>query len=87
MSKPGFKIWDSAALADSEKICLQVKEKIETLSNENKVEVQDMPPSLVPTAYLYDIAACFDAMYIMLLERDLLLTGNLKSPNKRNNIH
>lgn len=85
--KPGFRIWDSASLADSEKICLQIKENIEVMSQENRLETQYMPPSLVPTQYFYDIVACFDAMYNMLLERDLVMTGNLKSPTKRNNIH
>ena len=87
MPKPGFKIWDSSALADAEKVCLQIKEKIETLSEDSKTEIENLPHSLVPSAVLYDMAICFDAAYNMLLERDLVLTGNLKSSNKRNNIH
>lgn len=83
--KPGFKVWDSIALNDTEKVVLQIKQKIEELSEDNKQEIQDMPDSLIPTGYLYDITACFDAMYHLLLERDLVMTGNLKS--KRNNIH
>ena len=34
MPKPGFKIWDSSALADAEKVCLQIKEKIETYNTQ-----------------------------------------------------
>lgn len=86
-SKPGFKVWDSIALADTEKICLQIMHKLDNLSQTNKIEVEDLPASLVPSGYLLDIVSCYDAMYNMLLERDLVLTGNLRSSNKQSNIH
>ena len=79
-------MWDSAALCDTEKVVIQIRDKIEKLSHETKTEVQDLPDSLIPTAYVYDIVACFDAMYNMLLERDLVETGNIKF-SKHNNIH
>lgn len=83
--KPGFKMWDSVTLQESEKHALQFKSMIESLSVENRTEVQDLPDSLVPTDVLYYMAACYDAMYNMLLERDLVETGNLRG--KSNNIH
>lgn len=85
--KPGFKLWDSIALSDNIKLAIQIKDKLEKLSVESKIPIEELPDSLVPTDVLYDIVACFTATYDMLLDRDLVMTGNLKSPNKHNNIH
>lgn len=87
MANKGFKLWDSIALADNIKLALQIKNKIEKLSHEGQVEVQDMPDSIVPTEALYEMMACFVAAYDMLLDQELVRTGNLKSSSKRNNLH
>lgn len=87
MPKQGFKLWDSIALSENIKYALQIKHKIEKLSNDTQVQIEDMPESLVPTATLYDMMCCFTAAYDMLLDKELAMTGNLKSPTKRNNLH
>lgn len=84
MTKP-FKLWDSQALQDSLKTALQIKAQVEDICATNKVSPYQLPYSVVPTADLFDMAACYVAMYDKLLEQSLLLTGNLKA--NRNNIH
>lgn len=85
--KEGFRIWDSIALNDNIKIALQIKSKLEELSKANKLEIEELPDSLVPSSILYDMMACFTAAYDMLLDKELVMTGNLKSPKKQNNLH
>lgn len=87
MSDTKFKIWDSIAINDALKTVIQLKDKIETISHENKTEVEYMPPSIIPTVELYNIVACYEAMYRVLLDKSLVMTGNLKSSKNRNNIH
>lgn len=81
----GFRVHDSILLQDSIKVALQIKEKIEELSHANKATPDQLPDSLIPTNILYDLAACYEAMYTMLLDLELVKTGNLKSDI--NNIH
>lgn len=86
MSK-GFRLWDSVSINEALKVLIQIKHKIEDISYSAKTSPDMLPPSIVPTEELYNIAACYEAMYKMLLDRDLVETGNLKSPKKRNNLN
>jgi len=81
-----FRIWDSEALASSLKIAIQMRAKINEIAIENKVPINSVPQSLVPTSILYDLIVCYEAMYNKLLDNDLVKTGNLRTPTK-NNLH
>lgn len=80
-----FSKQDNILIQDTIKWALQIKEKIETTTHKVKQPPEALPDSLVPTDILYDIVACFEAMHTMLLDLELIKTGNLKS--NRNNIH
>lgn len=54
---------------------VQIKAKIEEQAMEKEMNPADMPASLLPTDVLYDIAACFEAMYDKLLAKNLLEAG------------
>ena len=84
MTSP-FKVWDSQTLQENVKIAIQIKAKIEEICTENKVSPYSLPPSVVPTAQLFDIVSSYEALYNKLLEFSLAKTGNLKSSRK--NIH
>lgn len=76
---------DNIILQDTIKLALQIKQKIEKLTHDVKQPPEALPDSLIPTDILYDIVACYEATYTMLLDQQLIKTGNLKS--NRNNIH
>lgn len=74
MSKP--LIWQDSLVNAALKHAIQIKENIEHLAVESQTQPYDMPPSLVPSDLLYNLAICFQAMYTDVLERDLAATGN-----------
>jgi hypothetical protein len=78
MSKSKFRAWDSAALAETAKLSIQIRSKIEEICVDNEVEPADLPDSLVPTDRLYMLALSFQAAYDKLIEYDLVKTGNIK---------
>lgn len=80
-----FKLWDSQALQDALKTAIQIKAQVEDICATNNISPYQLPHSVVPTAELFDLVACYVAAYDKLLEHSLLLTGNLKA--NRNNIH
>ena len=82
MSKP--RIWEDALVEAAVKHCLQIVENIEHLANTSQTQPYDMPPSLVPTDLLYNLAMCFQSLYADALKKDLTETGNIKTTK---NIH
>jgi hypothetical protein len=82
-----FRVWESAYINESLKHALQIKENVEHLVEQNseKLDLDNLPDSLVPTAMLYNLVCCYEALYNSCLTQDLLHTGNLKSAT--NNTH
>lgn len=80
-----FNIWDSITLQDTVKHAIQIRGKIAQICTQHNVVPSQLPPSMVPTDYLFDIVIAFEALYNKLLEHNLAKTGNLNSD--RNNIH
>lgn len=64
---------------------INIKHNIEEVFITTGTSPTDMPPAVVPTAVLYDMLSCFEALYTKALELEMLRSGNLKST--RNNIH
>ncbi len=64
---------------------INITHNIEQVAMSSGVLVTDMPPATLPTHELYDMLACFVALYSKAIDAAYIKTGNLKST--RNNIH
>ena len=69
-----FRAWDNKLLFEVYQQTSQITATIEGKCNP-ETSPDMLPPSMVPTDILYNIASCFDAMYLKLLEEDLLTAG------------
>lgn len=69
-----FRVWDNNLLFEVYQQTSQITSTIESKCNP-ETSPDMLPPSMVPTDILYNIASCFDAMYIKLLEEQLLTAG------------
>lgn len=77
-NKRKFRVWDSKLLFDLYGKCAQVAEKIESKCDENTTPL-DLPVSLIPTDFLYEMVCSYNAMYNKLLDENLLVAGYPKS--------
>jgi hypothetical protein len=73
-NKRKFRLWDNKLLFDVYQKASQISGKIEEKCNEN-TSPDMLPASLVPTDILYDLVACYEAMYNKLLDEELLVAG------------
>lgn len=80
-AKRKFRFWDSKALFQTLERVSQIKHTIEARCVEEKVGPDMLPMSIVPSDVLYDIAACYEAMYDKLLDEELLVAGYSKQTN------
>lgn len=79
-SKRKFRIWDNKFLFQTLQQSIQLKNKIEERCNDKDfTRIEDLPMSVIPTSTVYNIVACYEAMYEKLLEEDLLVAGYPKS--------
>lgn len=77
------KPWNSKTLNEAATLCTQIQERIESVCSESDVDDLDLlPDSLVPTSKLYLIALCFTSVYEILLNDQLIKTGNPKPNHK-----
>jgi hypothetical protein len=79
-SKRKFRFWDNNALFQVFEQVTQIKGLIESKCTD-RIGPESLPMSVIPTDVLYDIAACYEAMYEKLLEEELLVAGYPKSTN------
>ncbi len=84
MSKP-LKLWENVAINDAIKHALQIRENIEHIAITNNVPIGEIPASLIPTNILYNIVSCYEILYTLGLDLELIKTGNLRTDT--NNIH
>lgn len=75
-----FRFWDNNALFQVFEQVIQIKGLIEAKCDEQNGP-ESLPMSVIPTDVLYDIAACYEAMYEKLLKEELLVAGYPKSTN------
>lgn len=80
MNKRKFKHWDNKLLFHTLQKVLQIKNKIEAQCYEKQINPYELPMSMLPSAVLYDMAACYEAMYDKLLEEELIICGYPKTP-------
>lgn len=58
---------------------MQMRTKILELfrNTEDAKTLDDLPPSMIPTDMLYDVAVCFEGMYDTLLKAQLIKAGHI----------
>jgi hypothetical protein len=77
-------VWESTALSDSYALLAQFKSQIEYISQQSGVpSLYALPPSMVPTAALYQIAMCYQLLYDKVQESDLLNIGAVKTSQQK----
>lgn len=79
MSTRKFRFWDNKVIFHNLQRVIQIKQKIEQQCIENEVNPNSLPMSMIPTDVLYDMAACYEAMYDKLLEEELITSGYTKT--------
>ena len=77
-SKRKFRVWDNKLIFTTLQKVIQISGKIEEKCT-NEISPDMLPMSMVPTDILYDITACFEAIYDKLLEEELVTAGYQKS--------
>jgi hypothetical protein len=58
---------------------MQFRDKILELfkNTEDAKTINDLPPSMIPTDLLYDIAVCYEGMYDTLIKAQLIKAGHI----------
>lgn len=76
--------WDSELLSHAYIASLQIQLQInQVLEQLTKEDITELPSSMVPTKLLYEIVASNDLMYNMLLDSDLIKSGNSKQDSSK----
>jgi hypothetical protein len=80
-NKLKFRHWDNKFLFQQYERAVQLADKIDTMLEDQKVDPDDLPMSMIPTDIIYDIALGYTSMYDKLLEHGLLVQGYPKQTN------
>ena len=78
-NKRKFKHWDNQVLFHSLQKAIQLRHMIEEQCHIKQAAPDALPPSMLPTHILYELAACYEAMYDKLLEEELITSGYSKT--------
>lgn len=81
-SERKFKFWDNRLLFQTYQQVIQLKDKVEQKCIEQEQSPEELPMSIVPTHIMYNIAACYEAMYEKLLSEELLVAGYTPKASK-----
>lgn len=81
MNNKKFRHWDNIVLFTVLENALQFKEQIESMCVDG-ITPDMLPPSVIQTSKVYDIVACYAAMYDKLMEHDLVDAGYPKTTIK-----
>lgn len=76
-----FRLWDNKLLFQTYQQVIQIKETIEDRCG-NELLPGDLPTSAMSTDVLYNIVACYEALYDKLLEEELLQAGYSSKQSK-----
>jgi hypothetical protein len=86
MEKIKLRIWDSKLLNEAYLIATQMRIQIEILMQQSMQNgVVQLPHSMVPSDTLYELVLCNEMMYNLLIDKELIDTGNKKTD--RTKIH
>jgi hypothetical protein len=83
MSK--VRVWEDVFVHNALKHCIQIKENIEHAVKTTETSPGNLPPSLLSSDMLYNLACCYVTLYTVTLDRDLLETGNTQI--RTDNLH
>ena len=80
-NKRKFRVLDNKTITRNLEHVIQIITRLEeVIDNTESTNLNiELPPSVVPSALLYDIATTFEAMYNKLLDADLLEAGYPKT--------
>ena len=71
-----IRAYESTVLADNYNILSQMLEKLNSaLEDSDLTNLKNMPPSVLPTETIYNIAVCYSVMYDALVQHELLNIG------------
>jgi hypothetical protein len=74
-----LRVWDNALLSHTYEISMQMEVQIRHMMLQlSSEDLSELPHSMVPTKTLYELAVSNDLMYNMLLDNDLIKSGNKK---------
>ncbi len=78
MSKK-FRAYDTKIIVDTFSQTAQIEQNITgMLGGKANIEIADLPMSSIPTTTLYAIVVCYNAMFNMLEEAQLIQDGHVK---------
>ena len=78
-NKRKFRFFDNNTIFHSLQRAVQIKYKIEENCIKLHVSPEQLEMSMLPSDVLYDLVACYEAMYKKLLDEELLQSGYVKS--------
>jgi hypothetical protein len=74
-----LKAYHQRTLFDTYQTAIQIREAIDRLLANNKnVGVTQLPDSSIPTSDLYLLVLCYEAIFDICVENELLKEGNIK---------
>lgn len=77
-----FRTWEQENLTLAMINCSEVKSRLEEISANENVSLDDMKPTVLPSKLLYLIVNCYTEAYKRLMNESLIKTGNVRSnPN------
>lgn len=79
MNKRKFRFFDNNTIFHSLQKAVQIKHTIEQKCIKEQISPTQLEMSMLPSDVLYDMVACYEAMYKKLLDEELLQSGYLKS--------
>lgn len=83
-SRRKFRLTDNSIIFRTLEKIIQIKAKIEEECVTKEIDVTDLPMAMIPVHELYNIVACYEAMYTKLQNEELLVTGYPKTPKTYN---
>lgn len=77
-----LRVYDSKTLADNYAIATQFEHRLEQLVESNNLEgISQLPDSVIPSSTLYALVICYNVMYNILCEDQLIKDGHTKPSN------
>lgn len=77
-----LRVYDSKTLADNYAIATQFEHRLEQLVESNNLEgISQLPDSVIPSSTLYALVLCYNVMYNILCEDQLIKDGHTKTSN------
>ena len=84
MSNPRrFRLRDNNTLTDTYAKVMQIRHKLEEQMIDKECEPHNLPPCVIPSEIVYQLAISFEAAYDKMMEDELIKGGFPKSSNTK----